>query len=199
MATWVACIVETKSRDDFLTVARELGIRSTGDTVPPYALIDCHSGFDFNTPDRLAAELSRRLGATVVGFVVQTNSDCHTIHTYVNGNCVRCLDYDRDRGGWCVVDGAPQPWERVYFFGGGDTGDEGIWPDMLDDEISDTDRARYDEARRAGDASPVLSLLHPSSTAPMWRVCASFGIARDQPPTGTWKKESFWTRIFGSS
>jgi hypothetical protein len=134
-----------------------------------------------------------------IGFVVQTSSDCHSMHAYVNGHCVRRLDYVRDEGGWLVVEGHPQPWERAYFFDRGDEGDKGVWPGMLYDDISDADRGRYEAARRKGDPSPVLSLLHPSSTEPMWRVCVSFGIAEGQPPTGTWKKPSFWSRLFGSS
>jgi hypothetical protein len=197
VGTWVACIVETKNRRDFWTVARELGVRPTSDAVPDYALIDCDCGFDFLASDRVATGLSRRLSTMAIGFLVQTTSDCHTIRTYVNGACVRRLDYSRDEGGWLVIEGVPQLWERAYFLGG-DTDDSG-WPEMLDEDASESDLARCQEARRSGDPSPVLALLHPSSTAPMRRVCASFGIADNTRPSGTWKKQPFWSRLFRSA
>jgi len=133
-----------------------------------------------------------------IGFVVQTTSDVHEMHTFVNGTCVRRLGYSRDEGGWIVVKGEPLSWERAYFFDEGLTDDGDTWPDMLSDEISDDDMKRYEAAKRAGDFSLVLSLLNPSSTAPMIRVCDSLGIKADEP-IGTWKKRSFWERLFGVS
>jgi hypothetical protein len=158
MATWVACIVDTKGR-----------------------------------------QLSRRLSTMALGFVVQTNVDRHSMYAYSSGECVRRLDYLREGDGWITVEGTQQPWEHAYFFEDGDEGDEGFWPLMLDDDISDEDRARYEEARRAGDPSSVLALLRPSSTDAMWRVCESLGIAKRQAASGTWKKPSFLSRLFGSS
>jgi hypothetical protein len=198
MATWVACIIETKRRPDFWDVVRKHGVRSSADDVPTYVLIDCDSAFDFLASVRLAAVLSSELAAMAIGFVVQTTSDVHIVHAYVNGQAIRRLEYNRDDGGWGLVEGAPQAWERAYFFDDGTTEDGGNWPDLLADELSDDDVARYEEAKRAGDPSPVMALLHPSSTAPMWRVCKSFGIKDGSEPAGVWKKPSFFSRLFSS-
>jgi len=67
----------------------------------------------------------------------------------------------------------------------------------LFDDISDMDAARYEAAKRIGDATAVMDLLHPSSTAPMWRVCESFGVRADGPH-GHWKKPTMWSRLFGA-
>ena len=32
---------------------------------------------------------------------------------FVGGACVRRLGYDRDQGGWVIVEGEPQSWERA--------------------------------------------------------------------------------------
>jgi hypothetical protein len=199
MATWVATIVETKGRADFWEVARKLGVRSPLDTVPAYVIIDCDSGFDFHASMRVAADLSRELSTMAVGFVVQTTSDVHMMHAFTDGSCVRRLEYSRDDGGWGVVEGEPQTWEKIYFFDERSTADAEAWPDMLDDELSAEDRARYEEAKRLGDPSAIMGLLHPSSTAPMWRVCASLGIDEAAPPAGIWKKPSLWSRLFGGA
>ena len=153
-------------------------------------------GFYFRASIRLAEALSRDLATMAIAFVVQTTTDVHEMHTFMNGMCVRRLGYSRDEGGWTDVDGEPQSWERAYFFDEGSTADGDSWPDMLSDELTDDDTKRYEAAKRAGDAISVLSLLHPSSTAPMLRVCDSLGIKGDQP-AGRWKKRSFWARLFG--
>jgi hypothetical protein len=111
------------------------------------------------------------------------------------GECVRRLAYDRDQEGWLELEGAPQPWEPAYFFGGSASPDQEHCPDMLDDELPDDDLARYEHARRTGDPTSVMDLLHPSSMSPMLRVCTFFGIDPDRP-SGRWKKPSFWSRLF---
>lgn len=196
MSTWVGTIVATNGTSEFWKVAAKHGIRQIGEGVPPFALIDCEIGFDFEGSFRLAELLSRDLSTTAIGFVVQTTSDVHEMHTYVNGKCVRRLRYNRDEDGWIIVEGEPQPWERAYFFDDGSTAEGDTWPDMLSDELSESDIERYNEAKRNGDAISVLQLLHPSSTAPMMRVCNSMGIRADAP-AGRWKKRSFWSRLFG--
>ena len=198
MATWLGSIVETQGRLDFWDVARKHGVRSSAAAVPAHALIDCDSGSNFLSSVRLAAALSRELSVMAIGFVVQTTSDVHLVHAYVDGEVVRRLEYSRDDRGWGLVEGPPQAWEQAYFFDGEATAD-GQWPDLLDDELSDADLARYEEAKRAGDTSPVIALLRPSSTAPMWRVCESFGIVRGSEPAGVWKKPSLLSRLFGST
>jgi hypothetical protein len=85
-----------------------------------------------------------------------------------------------------VIVGAPQAWEPAYFFA------------MPTDELSDEERARCAAAKRAGDASSVIELLYPTSTAPMWAVCESLGI-KEGEPDGVWKKPSLWSRLFCSA
>lgn len=196
MSTWVGTIVATTGTSEFWSVAAKHGVRQVVEGVSPFVVIECEFGFDFRASIRLAEALSRDLATMAIGFVVQTNSDVHEMHTFMNGTCVRRLGYSRDEGGWIDVDGEPQSWERAYFFDEGSTADGDTWPDMLSDELSDDDTKRYEAARRAGDASQVLALLNPSSTAPMLRVCDSLGIEGDQP-AGSWKKRSFWSRLFG--
>ncbi len=196
MGTWAGTIVATTGASEFWKVAAKHGVRKVADGVPAFALIDCDVGFDFLGSVRLAEALSRDLSTMAVGFVVQTTSDVHEMHTFMKGTCVRRLVYNRDEGGWTIVEGEPQSWERAYFFDEGSTADGDTWPDLLYDELSDDDAKRYDEAKRAGDASQVLSLLHPSSTAPMSRVCESLSIKADEP-AGRWKKLSLWSRLFG--
>lgn len=196
MSTWVGTIVATKGASDFWRVVAKHGVRQVARDVPAFALIDCEVGFDFTASVRLAQALSRDLSTMAIGFIVQTTSDVHELHTFVNGTRVRRLVYNRDDGGWVTVEGEPQTWERDYFFDEGSTASSDAWPDLLSDELSNDDIERYADAKRLGDASSVLSLLHPSSTAPMLRVCASLGIKADEP-AGVWKKPSFWSRLFG--
>ena len=197
MATWVAAIVETRARADFWEVARRYGVQPSKSSVPGYALIDCDVGSDFEASFRLAEALSREMSATALGFVVQTTADVHEMHAYRRGTGVRHLGYNRDEGGWTLVEGQPQSWESAYFFDDGSTtaGEGGRWPDMLFDELSDADIERYEKAKREGAAALALDLLHPSSTLPMIRVCEFFGIEADQP-AGRWKKPSLWSRLF---
>jgi hypothetical protein len=192
MATWIGCIVETKGRPDFWDAARRRGVRPSTDAVPAYVLIDCDCGLDFLASIRLAGELSAELSTMSIGFVAQTNTDVHVMRTFVNGAAIRRVEYNREGGGWGVLEGEPLPWEKAYFF---DEDGANKWPDMLDDEISQEDRARYEEAKRVGDVSAIMDLLHPSSTAPMWRVCEVFGIEEGERPAGIWKKPSVWSRL----
>jgi hypothetical protein len=185
-------IVETLGRSDFWDIARKHGVDAATREVPSYVLIDCDVGFDFEVSVRLAEGLSTDLQALAIGFVVQTTADVHQLHAFRNGAAIRRLVYSRDDDGWVQVEGTPQPWERAYFFA--DVVDE-LGPDMLSDEVSDDDVARYEAARRAGDATAVLDLMHPSSTAPVHRLCESLGVRGDRP-LGRWKKRSLLSRLF---
>ena len=69
MSTWVGAIVETGGRADFWDAARKHGVVATADESAPYVLIDC--GYDFQAASRLAEALSKDLGTTAIGFVVQ--------------------------------------------------------------------------------------------------------------------------------
>jgi hypothetical protein len=196
MSTWVGAIIETGGRADFWDLARKHGIEAATHETPTYVLLECDVGFDFQASVRLAEALSKDVGTIAIGFVVQTNADVHELHAFSSGAAVRRLAYSRDNDGWVQVEGTAQPWERAYFFD--DAVDEhGGWPDMLDDETSERDLARYEAARRAGDASSVMDLMHPSSTAPMHRVCESFGVRPDRPSGRLKTKPSLLSRLFG--
>ena len=204
MSTWTGVIVETLGRADFWDVAARHGVEAVDASraVASRVLLDC--GGDYEPPFVLAEALSRELGSSCIAFAIQTSADVHVAHEYRRGERVRALEYNRDEGGWTLVEGDPQPWERAYFFDDVPTSgaDDGAWPDMLFDEMPDADIARFDAARTKGDASGILDLLHPSSTMPMARVCEHFGIPVD-PPGGRWKKPlaaekgSFWKRLLG--
>jgi hypothetical protein len=198
MGTWVATIAETGARPDFWEIAQKHGVRASNSEVPEYALIDCDVGRDFQASIRLAEELSRDVGTTCIGFVVQTNADVHEVHAFNRGKAIRTLGYCRDSGGWLQVEGAAQPWEHAYFFDeDGSTSDEtSPWPNMLWDDLTDEDIARYENGKAAGDASSVLDLMHPSSMEPMIRVCTFFGIQPDRP-AGRWKRPSLLSRLLG--
>lgn len=197
MSTWVGAIIETAGRGDFWDVARKHGVDGTTQEIPKYVLVECDVGGDFHASVRLAEAMSRDLGATAIGFVVQTNADVHEVHAFSNGVALRRLAYSRDDDGWVQVEGTPQAWERAYFFDdAASTSDSDRWPDVLWDDMSDEDVARYEAARLAGDASSVMDLMHPSSPVPMHRVCATFGVQPDRP-LGRWtKKRSFLSRLF---
>ena len=199
MSTWVGTIVETAGRADFWDLARKHGIDGTTKEIPKYVLVECDVGGDVHASVRLAEALSRDVGATAIGFVVQTTADVHEIHAFSKGAAIRRLAYSRDNDGWVQVEGTPQPWERAYFFDDAAStasDDADRWPDMLWDELSEEDVARYEAARRQGDASSVMDLMHPSSTLPMIRVCESFDVQVD-PPLGRWKQRSLLSRLFG--
>lgn len=198
MSTRVGTIVETAGRADFWDVARRHGVEGLTAEIPKYVLVECDVGGEFHAPVRLAETMSRDLGATAIGFVVQTTADVHELHAFSNGAAIRRLAHSGSDG-WVQVEGTPQPWERAYFFDDAAStasDDASTWPDMLWDDITDDDVARYEAARRAGDASSVIDLMHPSSTMPMHRVCASFGVQLDRPLGLSTKKRSFLSRLF---
>jgi hypothetical protein len=196
MGTWVATIVQTTARTDFWELVRGNRVEPITSRVPAFALIDC--GAQFGASYRLAETLSRDLMVMTIGFVAQTNADVHELRAFERGTLIRRLAYLRHEGGWVSSEGAKQPWESAYFFDGKVLGGapDGAWPDMLDDELSDDDLARYNDARDAGDASSILELLHPSSMAPLRRLCSHFQIEPDRP-AGRLMPRSFWSRMFG--
>jgi hypothetical protein len=202
MATWLGVLVQTQGKTDFWEAARQCGVEALGSVVPEYALMECAPESDSEAPIHLAEALSRELSTTSIGFVIQTVVDVHELHVFREGTVIRRLVYSRDDGGWRQVEGETQPWERAYFFEEktsalATTSEQ--WPDMLYDELSDEEVARYEAAKRAGDATQVLDLLHPSSTEPMSRVCAFLSVDASKPH-GRWKKPSkpsLWSRLFG--
>jgi hypothetical protein len=190
MGTWIAILAETRERLDFWDIARVHGVQPLAPEIPAYALLACDVGFAHHAPLPLAEVLSRELAAACIYFAVQTNADVHEVHAFRGGALLRRLVYARDGGGWLQNEGALQPWERAYFFDDAPTAPtagDGRWPDMLYDELSSQDIARYETARRAGDSSAVMDLMHPSSMRPMRRVCSYLGVDPERP-AGRWKK-----------
>jgi hypothetical protein len=201
MSTWTAVIVATQGRADFWKHARAEGVEPLQDPpeLPELALIEVITGNDMDAPLELAKVLSTTLGTAAIGFVAQTGADTYDIRAYDQGECMRKLVYSRDDGGWLVADGIVQPWEPAFFFDGearpGDAPDA-HWPDMLDDGTSELEIARYEQARKARDATRVMKLLHPRSTAPLHRLCKFYRVDPNKP-IARWEKPSFWSRLFG--
>ena len=198
MATWLGVIVDTRGQDDFWDIARKHGVSPTAERgrAPSHALIDCGLG-DTTLPPALAQALSRDASTFALAFVVETTAHRYELHAYEDGHLVRRLAYSRsEREGWKAEE-APQRWEAAYFFD-----DEpldpagGRWPDMLAHGLGERDVARFETARHAGTPAPVLDLLHPSSTAPMFRLCAFFEVSPEIPGAVA-KPRSLWTRLLG--
>ncbi|MBZ5713894.1 hypothetical protein [Nannocystis pusilla] len=195
MSTWVGAIVETQGRRDFWDLARKQGVEPLATDVPARVLIEFEPRGGPEAAERTAQALSGELSTSGLAFAAQTCSDVYELHAFERGACVRRLVYSRDEGGWLRVEGDVQPWEPAFFFDDASTApDSDGWPDMLHDELAAEDVARFEAARRAGDPSAVLDLLHPSSTAPLWRLCAALDVPPDAP-LGRWKKPSLWARL----
>jgi hypothetical protein len=192
VGSWVATIVDTAGCADFWEIARAHGITPSLTAVPPRALIDCD--IEFETSTRLAQALSAQLQTFAVGLIMQTTSDVHGVRAFDRGNVLRRLDYSRDEGGWLEVIGAPQPWESVLFFDG-PVELATHWPDTLDDDISDDDIARYEAARKLGDASTVMDLVHASGSG-IHRVATALGVISTEPHAH-WHKPGFFKRVLG--
>ena len=184
MGTWLGVIAETKGRDDFWIRARPLGLELLTIPTGPRTFID--TGHDFEGTFTFAEALSRQTGVNALAFVVQTTADAHELRAYEQGLCVRQLSYTRDYGGWIKVEGSVQAWERAYFF----EGDDLLWDEATDDEL-----ARFAAAKKAGDVTSVISLCHPSSTAPMHRVCEFLQLDANVFH-GKWKKPSRLAWLF---
>jgi hypothetical protein len=195
MGRWSGAIVETNGRIDFWTIARKHGVEPLSSAIPERVLIECNDGFDPWASAKLAEALSRDVGAGTLGFHVDTNVDTHLLQAFHAGARVRRLDYAREGRGWEAVEGSVQSWERAYFFDLDSTTAPGEWPEMLADDGADEDLARYEMAKRAGDATPVLDLLRPSSVRAIRRACAFLNVQPDSP-SARWRRPSFWSRLF---
>ncbi|MDC0669216.1 hypothetical protein [Nannocystis radixulma] len=195
MSTWVGAIVETQGRRDFWDLARKQGVEPLATDVPARALIEFEPRSGPEAAVQTAQALSSELSTSSIAFAAQTCADVYELHAFERGTCVRRLVYSRDEGGWLRVEGDVQSWERAFFFDDASTApDSDTWPDMLFDELSAEDLARFEAARRIGDPSAVLDLLHPSSTAPLWRLCDYLDVSPDAPQ-GRWKKPGLWARL----
>ena len=190
MGTWLGVVVETRDRSDFWEIAQRHQVVPQVRSAAPHVFIECQAQLYFNAPMRLAEALSRDLATMAIGFLAQTATDVHKLSVFRRGVCVRRLVYSRDQGGWVRAAGAPQSFERFYFFGGEQK------PDMLDDDASREDIARYRVAREAGDATGILDILHPSSVLPLIRMVEHFGIDPDSP-MGRYERPSWWKRLLG--
>jgi hypothetical protein len=194
VGSWVATIVDTQNRADFWDVARAHGITPSTTTVPPRALIDCDIDFDAST--RLAQTLSAQLQTFAVGLIMQTSSDVHGVRAFDRGTLVRRIDYSRDEGGWRDLVGAPQLWESPLFFDGPlELSGNARWPDVLDDDVTDDDIARYNAALALRDASTVMDLVHATGSG-IHRVATALGVTPTEPHA-RWHRPGFFKRVFG--
>jgi hypothetical protein len=190
MPTYIGAIIETRGAPDFWAVAAKHGIQPTpgGPTppaVPPTLLVECALSLSALGLPAFAQPLSAALGGEVVAVAVQTTGCTAAFVTYQNGVQVRRLEYIADSGGWVTIEGAPQAWEPAAFFDPDGRTDpsqaEAPWPDVLRDELSEADLARYEAARAAGDPSAVLDLIRADSSGPVQRLCRHYGLDPRSP------------------
>lgn len=179
MATWVGALVETTGRAELGAILSAHGVTLEG-TPGPWVLVQVDGGA-ISPPD-FARHVSRALGGRAISFAAQTAASVEALQVWNEGTLVRTLTYSGDQGGWIEQNGAPQDWEAAYFFADGEgTRDGEAWPLALDDEISDADMARFEQARAAKDASTVMDLLHAGSAHGLRRLCAHFGVDPRRP------------------
>ncbi len=144
---------------------------------------------DLGKTEELARAMSRELDTACIAFEGQSGADAYGVWVFRGGECVRKLVYSRDYGGWLEQSGDAQPWERAFFFGE---------RDMIGDELSDADLARYDRAKETGDAAAVMDILAPSSLGAFGRIFESLGVDPEKPH-GRFHKPSLLGRLFGDS
>jgi hypothetical protein len=198
MSSWVAAIV--KMPGGAWTKLRAHHVESTSSAVKPWVLIDGRGRF--GTIEAFGENVARDLGSDVIAISAQTNADAYGIWHFRGDERARVLVYSRDYGGWLTDEGATQDWERTFFFDErattSDSDDGSRWPDNLYDEMSDEDLARYEAAKKDGDARSILGLIHPSSLTPFARLCRHFDLEL-QKPSAIWNppKISFLSRLFG--
>lgn len=189
MTTWAGAIVETRGALDFVAVATGHGLTIVG-PVTPWLYVETDLNLAHLQPPRYAESLSRQLQGTVIGFFVQTTSGVERIEQWTKGVRVRTLDYSR--GAWQVDEGEPQWWEADYFFPRDEhVRDGGGWATNVGDEIADVDVARYERARVAKNAKPVMDLLRGGSIWPLLRMLRTFG-ADPSKPDGRFRAPASW-------
>jgi hypothetical protein len=178
MATWAGALVKTGGGGDFAAIAVKHRI-AIAERVGPWLLVQADAGLH---PPRLAEDLSRDLQSTVIAFFVQSAASVEQIEHWENGRLLRKLEYSGDGGGWITQDGAPQAWEAAYFFAEDrGTGEGQEWPHNLGDELGEEDIARYERAKKQGDATSIMDLVSGGSAWPLHRLCAHFGVDPDRP------------------
>lgn len=188
MSTWCGAIVELRGRDVAAFAARNR-ITLSGPH-GAWALLQGDVNLAHIEPPRFARELSLEVGGAVIAFMLQTTASCEAIEHWERGELRRRLVCEDGR--WTVVEGTPQSWEKTYFFDDAEgTAPGGKWPHELDDDVSDEDRRRYEEAKRAGDPSPVLDLLRGGSVWPMNRLMKSLGLD-PRAPSGHYTVPANW-------
>jgi hypothetical protein len=182
MGTWIGAFVEQKGRSDLREVLATCNITlegsPEGDWIHVMAEVSLAS---LKTPP-FGEALSRELGGRVIGFLLQTTASVEEIVCWENGEQVRRLSYFGDEGGWLHHEGEPQDWEPTYFFEAERGTAQGQpWPMNLDEELSDEDIARYEEAKAAGDAEPILDLIQVGSGWGLYRLAEHLGVRADAP------------------
>lgn len=178
MTTLQGAIVRLNDAERFRELAARCHIAVT-DASQPWVLIDVAPQLGKLGPPPFAALLSRELDTSVLAFFLQTTVSNERVEHWQGGQLVRALEYYFDGGGWISREGEPQDWEAAYFFAEDEgTGEGERWPFNLGDEVSDDDVLRYNAARLARCAGPVMDLLMGGD---IWRLCAFHGVDPTRP------------------
>ncbi len=193
MSTWQGAIVRVDDVERLVALAGRYRITLSA-PAGPWLLIDAPPQLGRLGPPPFAWALSRELATCVIGFFLQTTDSTERIEQWENGELVRELEYLRDDEGWSARQGAPQSWERAYFFSDEEgTAPDQRWPSNLRDEITTEDIARYETARVSGSAEPVMDLLSGGSIT---RLCEFHGVDL-KSPAGHYTPKRNW-RVQGT-
>ncbi len=177
MGTWIGAFVEVGDRDPLAEALAGHGITLERPPGGDWLYLQAEPSLASLVPPDIARALSRQLGGRVIAFLLQSTASVEELVCFEAGEEVRRLSYSADEGGWLAQDGAPQGWERVYFFEDDHgTGADEEWPLELNDEIEEEDIARYEAARAEGDGAAVLDLLHVGSGWGLYRLAAHLGL-----------------------
>ena len=94
-------------------------------------------------------------------------------------DAVRELEYYLDGGGWIAQGGTPQLWEADYFFSEHEgTGEGEQWPSNLNDDLSQEEIVRYEQARTEKAPSSVMDLLMVGDVE---RLCKFYSVDPRKP------------------
>ncbi|MFK7989792.1 MAG: hypothetical protein AB8I08_27485 [Sandaracinaceae bacterium] len=203
MGSWVGAFVETRGAADLREVLAVQDVEIHGEASGEWLYVTAEISLASLEPPAFAEAVSRALGGRVVAFFLQSTASVEEIVCFKAGEQVRRLLYEEDT--WVASDGTPQDWEPDYFFAEDEgTGPDEAWPMALYDEVSPADQARYEEARRTGDAASVLDLLHVGSGHGLRRLCTRWGVKPDaphatyRPPANArlrWKVHAVWVGV----
>ncbi|MEQ1570994.1 MAG: hypothetical protein ABMA64_35520 [Myxococcota bacterium] len=178
MSTLCGALVERGERD-LTSLASKHRITVLG-PLGPWVFVRGDVNMAHIEPPRFASALSSELEGSVIAFMLQTTASSEVLEHWERGALVRrlvCQD-----GRWKTREGMHQAWESIYFFDPSEGIGEGEkWPLTLDDDLTEQDEQRYEEAKRAGDPSAVLDLLRGGSVWPLHRLAKHLGVDLRSP------------------